>query len=668
MEKHAKNQDPFIVQEGKLKFSKLKDSYHRAGWIEDSFLSGDSERETVGRSFDLSKLKLITWFIIFFFGVLLIRIFSLQVVKGDEYYDLAQGNRLRVHQIAPKRGVIYDRNLNPLVQNGANFILYLTPIDLPKSDYERNEIIRKVSNLLSYGPELRNQDNAGDISLVADSPYFAEISAALDNISDPLVAYQPLFVADNIPYDTALLLYLEADKLPGVIITNQSHREYINSGALSLSHVLGYTGKVSSEELEKYGQEYSLIDYIGKTGIERFWESELRGTSGKKHIEVDALGKEKKVVSQIPALDGHNLKLSLDLELQQTIEAILQTTFQKIGEHKASVIALDPNNGEVLALVSWPTYNNNDFSKGISPTIYQSLLDNEQQPLFNRAISGEVPSGSTIKPVISLAALAEGVINENTSFLSVGGIRIGQWFFPDWKAGGHGVTNVKKAIAESVNTFFYYIGGGFGDFKGLGLEKIVDYLKAFGIGTQTGIDIPGEANGFVPTEGWKKEAKDELWYIGDTYHLAIGQGDLLVTPLQVANYTAFFANGGTLYRPHLVKEILDADNNLYQSVPTEIVKDKIASQENIEIVRQGMRQAVSDGSARRLQSIKVPVAGKTGTAQWSSQKPNHAWFTGFAPFDNSQISLTILIEEGGEGSVTAVPIAEQVFYWYFNNR
>jgi penicillin-binding protein 2 len=295
-------------------------------------------------------------------------------------------------------------------------------------------------------------------------------------------------------------------------------------------------------------------------------------------------------------------------------------------------------------------------------------LQDSNRPLFNRVVAGEFPAGSTIKPVMAAAALEEKIINENTTINSNGGIRISEWIFPDWKAGGHGLTNVKKALAESVNTFFYYIGGGYDNFKGLGIDKIVKYFKLFWLGQPTGIDLPSEGTGFVPTPAWKEEAKDEVWYIGDTYHVSIGQGDVSVTPLQVANYTAFFANGGKLYKPHLVKQVLDSQNQVIKDMPTEVLATGFVSPQNIEIVRAGLRQTVLSGSARSLNSLSVPIAGKTGTAQWSTRHQPQAWFTGFAPYDNPQIVVTILVEEGGEGSAAATPIAKEIFDWYFKNR
>ncbi|MFA6170960.1 MAG: penicillin-binding transpeptidase domain-containing protein [Patescibacteria group bacterium] len=355
--------------------------------------------------------------------------------------------------------------------------------------------------------------------------------------------------------------------------------------------------------------------------------------------------------------------------MQKKLEEIIANRLAKTNLKKASAIIMDPRNGEVLTMISLPAYDDNLFARGISADEYKKLLEDPNRPLFNRAVSGEFPSGSVIKPVIAAAALEEGVVDENTTVLSNGGIRINQWFFPDWKAGGHGVTSVKKALAESVNTFFYYIGGGYENFQGLGVERIDKYGKIFGLDAQTGIDLAGESAGFLPTKEWKEKAKGEKWYIGDTYHVSIGQGDLLVTPLQVAQYTSVFANGGKLYRPHLIRQVLTSEDKIVGNVVSDavrnLVSEKLVSKKNIEIVREGMRQTVTGGSARSLQSVPVPVAGKTGTAQFSTTKPTHAWFTGFAPYDNPELVITILVEEGGGGDVIAVPIAKEFLEWYY---
>lgn len=652
--------EPFTIHEGDYKLGKLSFS-HRRSWTEESFVSDASGKETIGKTFNVSKLPLVGLVVLFCMFILLVRTAWLQIVKGDYYYKMAEGNRIRVERIETKRGVIYDRNDKPLVRNIANFLLYFIPADLPDEKEELDNIIREVSEVLF----------AGEIK---------EIKTKLASVDfNSLEAYQPLFIADNIEYEKALHLYLKSVEWSGVVLTNKTRREYLTSistpslvneevqgeDGLSLSHILGYTGKISESELEKFGAEYSPIDYIGKMGIEYFWENELKGENGKKQIEVDAFGKEKKIISYKEGEDGHNLVLSLDINLQNKLEEILVDNLVKLKLSKAVTIVMDPENGEILAMVSIPTYNNNLFARGITQDEYDQLASHPDNPLFNRSIGGEYPSGSTIKPVIATAALEEGLITEHTSFLSVGGISIGQWFFPDWRADGHGVVDVRRAIAESVNTFFYYIGGGHEDFQGLGVEKIIEYAKLFGLGAQTGVDLAGEANGFLPTKDWKEETKGERWYIGDTYHLSIGQGDLLVTPLQVALYTSIFANGGSIYRPHFIRQILTSNDRVIKEIEDEPVRRDFVNGYNIIIVRQAMRQAVTSGSARSLQSVPVAVAGKTGTAQWSSKHRPHAWFTGFAPYSDPEIVITVLIEEGGEGSDTAIPIAREFLTWYF---
>ena len=639
-----KRNQPFTIKEGDIKLGKLGRGA-ADDWLEQ--ISGT--KETIGRNFDINKVFKINLACLLLMGIIIGRAAWLQAVKGSYYHELAEGNRVRVERLESKRGVVYDRKYRPLVRNSANFLLYLVPADLPKENLARQVIVKRVSeNLVNLKPEA--------------------ILNLLSKIKpSSLESYQPLFIVDNIEYNKAMKLYLESANMPGVVITNKTRREY-NLSSLSLSHILGYTGKINDKELAKFGSEYLPIDYIGKSGLENFWENEMKGANGKKQIEVDALGKEKKIISQEAGEDGHNLVLSIDADLQKKLEEAVLVALRKNNLSKACAMALDPNNGEILAMVSLPSYNNNEFARGLTVEQYQSIANQPDQPLFNRCISGEYPSGSTIKPVIAAAALEENIINENTNFLSTGGLKIGQWFFPDWKAGGHGVINVRQALAESVNTFFYYLGGGYQDFNGLGLERMVKYEKLFGLDAQTGIDLPGEVSGFLPTADWKQKTKGEPWYIGDTYHLAIGQGDTLVTPLQIANYTAVFANGGLLYRPHLIRQVLNSQDKLISEVDNRPIKANIISSKNINIVLEGMRQAVTAGSARSLQSVPVAVAGKTVTAQWSSSKPTHAWFTGFAPYDKPQIVITILIEQGGEGSATAVPIANEVLSWWFKNK
>jgi len=680
---HDKTSDPFSIKEGNFKYGQLKDSFYYTDWTEQSFLSDTGSKEMVNRTFDFNKLKYFYLIILFALSIIIFRSIWLQVVKNDYYKMLSEGNRLRAETVEPKRGIIYSKDLQPLVRNKANFVLYLRPIDLPKNELIRDELIRKVSYILddelegNQTEEITVSKTENGLNVIADKSSFYKIKDLLSTIKmGSLDSYQPLFITDNIDYDKAMLLSIDLPSWPGVFLSSKIRREYLlpNStstpaviGVNSLAHVLGYTGKINEKELLEMGKDYSLIDYIGKTGLEYFWEKELKGSAGSKNIEVDALGRQKKIINEVAARDGSNLLLSLDLDLQQKAEEVANAYISKAGLRRASVIIINPNNGEILALVSLPAYDNNLFAKGISQENYNKFLEDKERPLFNRSISGEFPSGSTIKPLFAAGALQEGLIMETTSFLSTGGLRIGEWFFPDWKAGGHGTTNVRKAIAESVNTFFYYIGGGYSDFKGLGLDGLVKYSRLFGLGEISGIDLNGERKGFVPTREWKEKTKNEPWYIGDTYHFAIGQGDVIVTPLQVANYTVALANGGTLYQPHLVSKVLDVNNQVVREVAPKIIKNNFIGPGNMKIVREGMRQTVLAGSARSLQILPVSSAGKTGTAQWSTKKGPHAWFIGFAPYENPQIAITVLVEEGVEGSAIAVPIAKDILNWYFSD-
>ena len=287
--------------------------------------------------------------------------------------------------------------------------------------------------------------------------------------------------------------------------------------------------------------------------------------------------------------------------------------------------------------------------------------------MFNRATQGLYPSGSTIKPLLAAAALHQGLITPVTKYLSIGGFSIGPSFFPDWKAGGHGWTDVRRALAESVNTFFYIIGGGYDKATGLGIDKINEYAHHFGLGEKTGVDLPNESDGLVPDPAWKASVKKTPWYIGDTYHVSIGQGDLLVTPLQIANYVSAIANDGTLFQPHFLLETADTGNDNRQRLKSIVRRQLSFKKEDLKVVREGMRQAVTSGSAVALASLPVSTAGKTGTAQVGGRDP-HAWFVGFAPYDSPQLVVVVLLENAGEGSTYAVPVAKEILEWWSKER
>jgi len=600
----------------------------------------DFSGNSLGLSISPIRFK-ITFFLLASLCFLLIfQAINLQVFQGPNFRKQAEENRFQIQYLPAERGIITDRYGQILVENAPAFTLTMTIAGLPESLEKRQEIFDRVADLSGL--------QRADLDLLLQE--YAEVPE------------EEVIVEKDLDYEHALLAMIEAPKLPGFSIRTSTKRRY-NSSAVSFSHVLGYVGKINVEEFaEKKDSGYRRTDEIGKSGIEASWETILRGQPGRRLVEVDASGNETTVFSEELPVKGQTVTLAIDAELQKVVEQYLSETAANIGKSRGSVIVVDPNNGEVLALVSLPAFDSNLFAGGIDKKSYDNLSGNPNQPLFPRAVLGEFPSGSTFKPYVAAAALAEGLIAPTTSFLSTGGLSIGIWFFPDWKAGGHGVTDVKKALAESVNTFFYIIGGGLDSFTGLGVERITSYARLFGFGEKTGIDLPSEADGFLPSKEWKEEYKGERWYVGDTYHLAIGQGDLLVTPIQMAEALSVVANGGIKYTPHVVMAV---DNELVfpegQVLP-ETLKNAI------QVVRQGMRQGVTTGSARRLNSLPITSAGKTGTAQIGGTEETHSWFTGFAPYENPEIAVVVLIEEGGEGSSTAVPVAEGIFKWWYNNR
>ena len=367
------------------------------------------------------------------------------------------------------------------------------------------------------------------------------------------------------------------------------------------------------------------------------------------------MGKEDKIIDYRPSQKGTDIILTVDLKAQEKLAQILSARMIEFKVERAAAIALDPRDGSILALISLPSFDDNIFTSQFDENKYRELIQNPNKPLFNRAIAGEYPPGSTFKLIVAAGALEEGNVDKNTTVLSTGGIRIGEWFFPDWLAGGHGTTNVTRALAWSVNTYFYAVGGGAQNITGLGLEGLAKYANLFHLGQPTQIELPGEASGFFPSAAWKLNEKNEAWYLGDTYHLSIGQGDLLVTPLQMAQWTAFFANSGTLYQPHLLS------GNVH------VIDKNFISSKNIEIVRKGLRDTVTLGSARSLNSLPVTIAGKTGSAQFASNKKPHGWFTGYAPAEAPTIVLTVLMEEG-DGSNSAVPVAREFLDWYFTQK
>jgi len=594
------------------------DFFYQEEQQDENSATPESSNEFLGKYLSSKKINIFFFAIIVLFVALIGKAYYLQVHKVEYYRNLAEGNRIRQVAVPASRGIIYDKNLMPLVNHYPIFDISLIIADLPFNEVEKDNVLEQISQIAQVDKE-----------------------ALYDKIDEyPVYFTEPVIIKENIEYEQALLLKIKSSHVPGLQIETRNKREYQNHQAFG--HILGYTGRINKEEYED-NPDYLLNDYIGKTGLEAYYEEKLRGTYGSKKVEVDARGNEKKVLSVTQPEKGQNLVLTIDVTLQQKVKEFLTAGLEKYNKNSGVAVLLDPRNGDILALVSLPDYDINLFAKGISQEEYTKLLENENNPLYDRSIKGTYPPGSTIKPVIGVGALDSGIITDNTSIFSSGGIWVAErWFFPDWNLAGHGRTNIYRAIAKSVNTFFYYIGGGYEDFTGLGLEGILKYYKLAGMGKRTGIDLNGEASGFLPSEEWKQEVKNEEWYIGDTYHISIGQGDVLVTPLQVANFTSIFANEGIIYQPHLVKMLTDPGSDLQHPVDPQIIDSDFFKPENVEIIKNAMRQTVVSGSAQSMNYLPVQIAGKTGTAQWHPDKDPHAWFTGFAPFEQPELVITIL--------------------------
>jgi len=620
--------------------SKTNDSER---WLQ-HILPADAEAPNIENDRKSSTFMVVIGLVLLCMVVLSSQLVNLQMFQGNGSLALAEGNRVKERIIRAPRGIIYDSKGVPLVKNVPNYDLSVTPSDLPLDQDRKNEVIRK----------------AAEISGVT----FEEIRTKItkDNEHSP----QPVLVLKNLEKDKALLLESKITDLPGVHLDVNPIREYLDGGLLS--QTMGYVGRISETELAK-NSDYLMTDYIGKSGLEKEYEAVLRGVPGKERVEVNSTGTNEKSLGTVDPIPGKNIQLSIDFSLQQKMAAALQTQMAKAKVNNAAAVAINPQNGQILAMVSLPTYDNNLFAKGISQTDYSALLNNPDKPLLSRTTSGEYPSGSTIKPFVAAGALEEGTITESTTVNSTGGIKIGDFNFPDWKAGGHGTTNVLKAIAESVNTFFYAIGGGYGGITGLGPDKIKLYLQKYGFDAYTNIDLGGEAKGSIPDPDWKLRTFNQPWYLGDTYHMAIGQGDILVTPLQLANATASIANGGTLYQPTLKASILDGNGKVVEETKPTVIRSNFLKASTVDVVQRGMRQTITAGSGRIMNTLTKAVFGKTGTAQYGpNESKSHAWFITYGPAPTPTIAMSILLEGAGGGDVYAAPVANEVYKWYFANR
>jgi len=640
-------------------FSKLKDDKEKRKVREYSdleFSYSDLSSESVDRVEEKNNPGFTSYlkaFSVLIFTILILRLFTVQIVSGSLNQKLAEGNRIRPRVIEAGRGLILDKNGKPLAQNEPSFALAVYPSDLPHKTTDREAVYQKISDLTNI-PLRTVQKEAEKNGL-----------SSLDEVT----------IKENISHDDALLLEQKISDLPGVFVATKSIRRYTSDSGLA--HVLGYTGLVSANDIINH-PDYYLSDRIGKTGLESKYESYLRGVYGVEQIEVDSVGNITGVVTDnnnTEPVNGGNLVLNLDYGLQQATAAALAsgmaTGAEQTGQPvtSATAMVMDVNTGGVLSMVSLPSYDDNLFSIKISNADYAKLNTDPTLPMFNRGIAGVYPPGSIAKIIMASAGLQEGNITAKTSMVTPAAIKIGEYTFPDWKDHSYESTNVERAIAESNDIFFYALGGGFQNIKGLGIDKIKEYWQLFGLGEKTGIDLPGEASGLLPDDAWKRKAVGEPWYIGDTYHVAIGQGDMLVTPIQMLRATAVIANGGKLLEPQLVNRIVDHSGKTTKTFDPRIERENFISGANIKIVQEGMRQTVISGSARSILSdFPIPVAGKTGTAQFMNNQKTHAWFECYAPYDNPQIAIIVLVEGGGEGYDIAGPVAKDMMTYYFANN
>jgi penicillin-binding protein 2 len=637
----------------------VRDGGQHEQWIE-GLMPTDSEGGFVEELPAVKRpLLLVAAAICIVMAMLVVRLVALQITGGERNLGLANGNRIRGRVLRAPRGVIYDRSGGVLVRNSANFDLTVVPALLPHDKNIREQLYSRVATML-------------------EKPVL-EVSAEPEKIlGDPKQAGRwmaPQLVTSGLSRDQALLLDQESLSLPGFSLDVNPVREYLDSS--QLSSFLGYTGRISPEEYALDTTSYLPTDLVGKLGLEKQYESVLRGSNGSEQTEVDSSGRPIRTLASQAPVPGQSIKLTIDRGLEAKLTEALERQLGAAGTKKASAIALDPRNGEILAAVSLPSYDNNLFSRGISQADYTRLVSDPGQPLFNKAVMGGYPSGSIIKPFIASAALQEGVINTSTTVEDKGSLEVKNPYNPDitytfrgWEAGGLGVVNVYRAIAMSSDIFFYVVGGGYGSMPGLGVNRLASYYQKFGLGSRTGVDLPEETAGRVPTPEWKQRVIHEPWYTGDTYNISVGQGDILTSPLQMATAIAAVANGGTLYRPHFLRQVIDDQGQVRRTVAPVVLKHDLINPSYLAVVRDAMRQTVTSGTACCLMEGQVPVhvAGKTGTAETDpggNRKP-HSWFEAFAPFEDPKIVIVALIENSGEGAEYAVPAVRETLSWYFS--
>ena len=579
-------------------------------------------------------------------SLLVIRLWYLQVIKGDELRQRSENNSVRLRKLKPMRGLIMDSSRKILVDNQPSFDL----IFIPNRMKDINMIVARIKALYT------------ERSL--EPPSFASFTGKVK----PFV---PLVIERNIPMEKLAIVETHALELPGVAAEVTPIRKYLNGEMMA--QVIGFTGEVSRDELENSAAaQLSSGDIIGKFGIEKFLDEHIRGKSGAEQVEVNVTGKAVRSLGRIPSAPGNNVVLTIDSALQEA-------AWNALGGRRGAVAVLDPRNGAVLALVSSPSFNPNLFNGGISFDDWEALSNDPHHPMENRSISGQYPPGSTYKVVVAAAALGEGLITPDTTFYCNGAFQLGNHTYHCWQDKGHGHIGLHRAIVESCDVYFYNLG------KILGVDKIAAYAKAFGLSAPLGIDLNREKGGLIPTRQWKLSRMKEPWQAGETISLSIGQGYNLVTPLQLANVYATLANGGTLYRPRLIKQLESAEGQVLKAYGPEKMGALPLSAQNIQVINQALWGVVNErgGTGSALKRKEADVAGKTGTAQVvgmpqddkarkskrvSADFRDHALFACFAPYGNPEIAVAVVLEHAGHGGSAAAPVARKVIDTYFAKK
>ncbi|MGD8806907.1 MAG: penicillin-binding protein 2 [Chloroflexota bacterium] len=676
------------------------------------------------------RLLLLRAIIVIAMVVLLYRVYWLQHTRGADLQTQAEENQLARLTIDPPRGVIFDRNGAPLAVNEPSFNVTITPAFLPEDPDERQAIFERLS-LLTGVPvtnTLQRQEllAAADPALVSTYTRLSELygvpaeetldaTGVVPELPDSIegivetysfAPYLPAPISTNIPITLAYRIEQESIFLPGVRVIEEPVRQY-PTGEYT-SHLIGYMGPIPNENWLDLG--YERDDRVGWAGLESSMEIELAGNKGERQIEQDWTGRELRQIG--PTIDpepGLNLHLTIDEKLQEQAYQILKETIEQrratpdpyTGEsvevEQGAIVALNPNTGEILAMVNIPTFDNNRFSAEVPVEYYLGLARNDYTPLVNHAISGQYPPGSTFKLVPASGALQEGVISPNRLLFDPGEITIPNRFAPNdpgraqtfvcWYREGHEYMNMISGIANSCDVYFYKISGGFNQdgevIQGLGVDRLHEYADQFGFGRVQGIELPLEAPGNNPSQAWKRQTQGEPWSTGDDYNMGIGQGFVTSTPLQVAQMAAVVANGGFLYRPTIIHHITDSEGNIVQPFEPEVLNSINVDRQWLDIVAEGMREVNQEGGTGTsyttwLDEFGVTTAGKTGSAEycdniaiergWCKEGeilPTHSWYVGYAPFENPEIVVVAFIFNGGEGSQWAAPAVREVMAAYF---